>query len=104
MTQQPTIVNTLFAIILLGGLAGGHAFLEILFGEIFKLTEEGWKILTLRWAFFFCFPAILNEVIWRSSSTDFWIAFKVRGVMPITMVFAIAQIGLIKRYEPSPEA
>ena len=97
--MKPTIVNTLFALILLGGLAYGHAFLKVIFGEVFKLTEEGWRILTLRWALFFVLLAVLNEIIWRSFSTDFWISFKIWGIMPLTMVFAVAQVGLLKRYE-----
>jgi intracellular septation protein len=100
--MKPTIVNTLFAIILLMGLAYGQIFLKLLFGEVFRLTEEGWKILTMRWVVFFLFLAILNEVVWRSFSTEFWISFKVWGIMPLTMVFAVAQVGLIKRYESRP--
>lgn len=96
---KPTIVNVMFASILLGGLAFGQQFLKLVFGEVFQLTEEGWRVLTIRWAVFFLFLAILNEIIWRSFSTDFWISFKVWGVMPLTMIFAVAQMGLIKRYE-----
>jgi intracellular septation protein len=84
------------------GLAYGQIFLKLLFGEVFRLTEEGWKILTMRWVVFFLFLAILNEVVWRSFSTEFWISFKVWGIMPLTMVFAVAQVGLIKRYESRP--
>ncbi len=66
-----------------------------------RLTEEGWKILTLRWALFFVFLAILNEVMWRGFSTDTWVAFKVFGIMPITFIFALAQIGVLRKYEVS---
>lgn len=97
--MKPTIVNTLFAMILIGGLILGHGLLKYLFGEVFRLTEEGWRILTFRWAIFFLLLAVLNEIVWRSFSTDFWIGFKVWGIMPLTMVFAIAQMGLLKRYE-----
>jgi intracellular septation protein len=100
---KPTIVNSLFAAILFGGLAFGHALLKYPFGEAFALTDEGWRKLTFRWSLFFVFLAILNEVIWRSFSTDFWIAFKVWGVMPITMLFAMAQIGLITRHAAADE-
>jgi len=96
---KPTIVNGLFAAILFGGLATGRLFLKIVFGDVMRLSEEGWRSLTLRWALFFVFLAILNEVIWRGFSTDTWVAFKVFGIMPITFLFAIAQIGLLKRYE-----
>jgi intracellular septation protein len=96
--MKPTIVNTLFATILFGGLAFGQPLLRYPFGESFDLTDEGWRKLTFRWALFFVFLAVLNEVIWRSFSTEFWISFKVRGVMPLTMIFAIAQLGLIHRH------
>lgn len=99
--MKPTIVNTLFACILLGGLAYGVALLKYLFGEVFKLTEEGWRKLTFRWAIFFVVLAVLNEIVWRSFSTDFWIGFKIWGIMPLTMAFAIAQMGILKRYESS---
>ncbi len=99
---KPTIVNGLFAAILIAGLVSGRLFLKIVFGDVMRLSEEGWRILTLRWALFFVFLAILNEVIWRFFSTDTWVAFKVFGIMPITFVFALAQIGLLKKYEPAP--
>ncbi len=101
--MKPTIVNGLFCGILLGGLVWGHALLKFVFGEVFNLTDEGWRKLTFRWALFFVFLALLNEVVWRWFSTDFWIGFKVWGVMPLTMVFAVAQIGLIKRYDAGGE-
>lgn len=99
---KPTIVNSIFAAVLLGGLAFGEPLLRHLFGEAMDLTIEGWRRLTLRWGLFFIFLAVLNEVIWRSFSLDFWVAFKVWGVMPITIAFALAQLPLIKRYQPSP--
>ncbi len=97
--MKPTIVNALFAAILFGGLAAGHALLRHLFGDVFRLTDEGWRQLTKRWAMFFVLLAILNEVIWRNFSTDTWVAFKVFGIMPLTMIFGVAQMGLLKRYE-----
>ena len=96
---KPTIVNGLFSIILFAGLATGRTFLKVVFGDVFRLTEDGWRKLTARWGLFFLFLAALNEVIWRTSSTDFWVSFKVFGIMPITMAFAIAQVGLLKRHE-----
>lgn len=105
--MKPTIVNSLFALILFGGLFFGHALLKHLFGEVFRLTEAGWRVLTFRWACFFVLLAILNEIVWRSYSTEFWISFKVWGIMPLTMIFAIAQLGVIKRHEadgPPPRA
>ncbi len=100
---KPTIVNLIFATVLLGGLLAGHSLLRHLFGDVFKLTEEGWRKLTLRWGLFFVFLAILNEIVWRNFSTDTWVSFKVFGIMPLTMAFGIAQMGLLKAYEQRPE-
>jgi len=99
--MKPTIVNALFAAILFGGLAAGHSLLRHLFGEVFQLTDEGWRRLTYRWAIFFCVLAVLNEIVWRNFSTDTWVTFKVFGIMPLTMAFAISQIGLLKAHEAS---
>lgn len=96
---KPTMVNGLFAAILFVGLATGRLFLKIVFGEVMRLTDQGWRILTFRWAFFFVFLAGLNEVMWRFFSTDTWVAFKVFGIMPITFIFALCQIGILKKYE-----
>ncbi|MGZ5890350.1 MAG: septation protein A [Hyphomicrobium sp.] len=96
---KPTIVNALFAGALFIGLLAGQSLLRVIFGEVFRLTDEGWRKLTLRWAFFFTFLAVLNEVVWRSFSTDTWVSFKVFGVMPLTMAFAVAQVGLLRQYE-----
>ena len=101
---KPTVVNLLFAAVLFGGLLFGQSLLRYLFGEVFRLQERGWRLLTIRWACFFVFLALVNEVVWRSFSTEFWTAFKLFGIMPITMIFAILQVGLLKRYEkPHPE-
>lgn len=97
--MKPTIVNGLFAAILLGGLMMDRLFLKIVFGDVMRLTREGWRILTIRWALFFVLLAILNEVMWRCFSTDTWVTFKVFGIMPLTFVFAMAQIGVLKKYE-----
>ncbi|HXF53589.1 MAG TPA: septation protein A [Hyphomicrobiaceae bacterium] len=99
--MKPTIVNTLFASILFAGLWCGHSLLKVLFGEVFRLREPGWRLLTFRWACFFAALALLNEMVWRSFSTDFWVAFKVFGIMPLTLAFAVSQIGLLKRYGES---
>ncbi len=96
---KPTIVNALFASVLFAGLWWGQSFLKIVFGDVFRLTEEGWRKLTLRWACFFVFLAVLNEIVWRSFSTDAWVSFKVFGIMPLTMAFAVAQIGLLRQHE-----
>ena len=97
---KPTLVNALFAGALFTGLLVGRSLLKIVFGEVFRLTDEGWRKLTFRWACFFTFLAVLNEVVWRSFSTDVWVSFKVFGIMPLTMIFAIAQMGLLKQHEP----
>lgn len=97
---KPTMVNALFAGALFFGLYAGYPLLRIVFGEVFNLTDEGWRKLTLRWACFFAVLAVLNEVVWRNFSTDTWVSFKVFGIMPLTMAFAVAQIGLLRQYEP----
>ncbi len=95
---KPTIVNTMFGIVLLGGLAFGKSLLALVLDSVFSLDAEGWKKLTFRWGLFFFFLAGLNEVVWRTQSTDFWINFKVFGTMPITLIFAFAQTPLILRH------
>jgi len=100
---KPTIVNSLFAAALFIGLLAGQSLLRIVFGEVFRLTDEGWRKLTLRWAFFFMLLAVLNEIVWRSFSTDVWVSFKVFAVLPLTMAFAIAQVGLLRHYEQPTE-
>jgi intracellular septation protein len=99
---KPTIIYSLFAAVLLGGLLFGRSFIAILFNQMFNLTPQGWRMLTMRWALFFLGMAILNEAVWRTQSTDFWVAFKAFGVIPLTMVFAIAQMPLTKRYHLEP--
>ena len=94
---KPTIVNGLFAAILLGGLLFGRSLLAYVFDSAFQLTEEGWKKLTLAWGVFFVVLAILNEVVWRNFSTDTWVAFKVWGIMPITFIFTLAMLPIITR-------
>ncbi len=95
---KPTIVNTLFGVVLLGGLAFGKSLLGYVFNEAFKLDAEGWRKLTLRWGLFFLFLALVNEVVWRMFSTDAWVAFKVWGIMPITLIFTFSQMPLIMRH------
>lgn len=95
---KPTIVNLLFAGALFTGIAFNKPLLAIVFDAAFELTHRGWMKLSLRWAWFFVFLAVVNEVVWRTQTTDFWVAFKVWGIMPITMVFAVAQAPLLQRY------
>jgi len=96
---KPTIIYALFAATLFVGVMMGRSFIAILFDQVFNLTPEGWRLLTIRWAIFFAFMAVLNEVIWRTQSTDFWVAFKAFGAVPLTAVFAMAQMPLVKRYQ-----
>jgi intracellular septation protein len=95
---KPTIIYTLFGAVLIGGLAFGKALLGMVFDSVFHLTEEGWKKLTLRWALFFFFMAALNELVWRTQSSDFWVAFKVFGAVPLTFAFAALQFPLLQKY------
>jgi len=97
--MKPTILNTLFGLILLGGLLFDKILLKLVFGDVMQLMEEGWRKLTVRWAIFFFVLALLNELIWRNFPTDTWVTFKVFGIMPLTFVFALSQIGLLKKYE-----
>ncbi len=96
--MKPTIVNILFGGVLLGGLVFGHSLLKYVFGDVYKLQSRGWWILTLRWGVFFFVLAALNEVIWRNFSTDFWITFKVWGIMPLTIVFSMMQMSVLSKY------
>lgn len=95
--MKPTIVNALFGLTLLGGLAFGRPLLGYVFDSVFHLTDEGWRKLTFRWGLFFLLLAVLNEVIWRSASTDLWVKFKVFGIMPLTLLFTLSQLPLITR-------
>ena len=97
--MKPTIINLLFAVILYGGILINKPLLKYLLGAALKLEEEGWKILTQRWIGFFIALAILNEVVWRTQSTDVWVNFKVFGILPITFIFTMTQFPLIKKYQ-----
>ncbi|HWT62105.1 MAG TPA: septation protein A [Ochrobactrum sp.] len=101
--MKPTIVNTLFGVILLGGLLFGKSLLGYVFDSAFKLDAEGWRKLTFRWGLFFVFLAVVNELVWRNFSTDAWVSFKVWGIMPITIVFTLSQMPLIQKHT-LPEA
>ncbi len=96
---KPTIVNLLFAAILAGGLIFRLGLLKKLFDSVLHLTERGWRLLTIRWMSFFVVLAMLNEIVWRTQTTEFWIQFKLFGIMPLTVVFSLAQLPLISRYQ-----
>ncbi|MDR6831139.1 intracellular septation protein [Bosea sp. BE271] len=99
---KPTIVNALFGSVLLGGLFFGRSLLSLVLETVLQLDEEGWRKLTFRWGLFFFVLAAINEVVWRTQTQDFWVAFKVWGVMPLTMAFALAQTPLILKHEIKP--
>ena len=94
---KPTIIYLLFGGTLLGGLAFGRSLIGYVFDAVFKLTDEGWRKLTLRWGLFFLGLAVLNEIVRHVATTDQWVTFKVFGVLPLTFVFALLQMGLINR-------
>ena len=97
--MKPTIINLIFAIILYGGMLVKKPLLKILLGAALRLEEEGWRILTYRWIGFFIALAVLNEIVWRTQTTDIWVNFKVFGILPITFIFTMTQFPLIKKYQ-----
>lgn len=100
---KPTIIYTIFAILLAGGIATGRNFIKTLFDHAFHLTDDGWRILAYRWIVFFVAMAVLNEIVWRNFSDTFWAGFKLFGAIPLTLVFAMAQAPLVLRYEVKQE-
>jgi intracellular septation protein len=101
--MKPTIIYLLFGGLLLGGLAFNKPLLAIVFDSVFDLNDEGWRKLTLRWAVFFLALAVVNEIVWRTQTTDFWVSFKVFGVVPLTFVFAALQYPLLQKYAATRE-
>ncbi len=95
---KPTIIYALFAGALFAGLAFRKPLLGIVFDSVFDLSEEGWRRLTWRWALFFVFLAVLNEIVWRTQTTDFWVSFKLFGVVPLTLLFGALQYPLLQKY------
>ncbi|HEY7245777.1 MAG TPA: septation protein A [Xanthobacteraceae bacterium] len=103
---KPTIIYLLFGGVLLGGLAFRKPLLGTVFDSVFHLSEEGWRKLTWRWAIFFLALAVVNEIVWRTQTTDVWVSFKVFGVLPLTFLFAALQFPLMSRHavpEPKPQ-
>ena len=97
---KPTIINILFGLALLFGKQfTKEPILKKILGNALSLTEEGWKIMTNRWMYFFFLLALLNEVVWRTQSEEFWVNFKVWGLLPITFIFTAFQIRLINKYK-----
>ena len=101
---KPTIIYLLFGAVLAGGLMLGKPLLAIVFDQMYHLTDEGWRKLTVRWMFFFFALATLNELVWRTQSTDFWVNFKVFGALPLTFGFALLQYPLLAKYHPDAKA
>jgi len=101
---KPTIIYALFGAVLAGGYVFDKPFLAIVFDSMFHITEEGWRKLTVRWAVFFFALAVLNEVVWRTQSTDFWVNFKLFGFVPLTFAFAALQYPLLMRHAVEPAA
>lgn len=96
---KPTIYYTLVAGLLAFGLATGRNLLKVVLGSTYPgLTETGWRILTRNWAIFFAVMAIANELVWRNSSTDFWIGFKIWGAIPATLLFAVANVPMLMKH------
>jgi intracellular septation protein len=102
--MKPTVVQALFSIVLLGGLALDRPLLKLVLGAAWPMDETGWRRLTLRYGLFFAAMAGLNEVVWRTQSTDFWVAFKVFGLMGLTLLFALSQAPLMSRHHVPEEA
>ncbi len=97
---KPTIINILFGLALLfGKYFTNEPILKKILGNALNLTEEGWKLLNNRWMFFFFSLALLNEIVWRTQSEEFWVNFKVWGILPITFIFTAFQIKLINKYK-----
>ena len=97
---KPTIINILFGLALIfGKYFTKEPVLKKLMGKSIALTEEGWEVLNKRWVYFFFGLALLNEIVWRTQSEEFWVNFKVWGLLPITFIFTAFQIGLINKYK-----
>ena len=96
--MKPTILQFIFGALLLGGLYTNRIFLKLLIGSALPMDDIGWRILTQRLALFFFTMGALNEIVWRTQSTDFWVNFKVFGITGLTILFLLAQTQLLKRY------
>ena len=97
---KPTIINILFGLALLfGKYFTAEPLLKKMLGNSMKLNDEGWKILNNRWVYFFFGLALLNETVWRTQSEEFWVNFKVWGILPLTLIFTVFQISIINKYK-----
>ena len=100
--MKPTVINALFGVVLLGGLLFGQSLLRYVFGEVYKLKPAGWTILTWRWGIFFLVLAVLNEVVWRVFGDNVWAQYKTFATPVATVLFAMAQVGVLSKYAPDP--
>ena len=97
---KPTIINILFGCgLLVGKFFTDEPLLKKMLGNSLSLTEEGWKVLNSRWVYFFFGLALLNEIIWRTQSEEFWVNFKVWGILPITIIFTAFQLSVITKFK-----
>ena len=97
---KPTIINILFALgLIFGKYFSNEPLLKKMLGKSLVMTDKGWNILNRRWVYFFIMIAILNEIVWRTQSEEFWVNFKVWGILPITFIFTAFQVPLINRYK-----
>ena len=96
--MKPTIVNAIFGLILAVGLVRGRSYLKYLMGEAMPLDDAGWMIFTRRWVMFFAFMAALNELVWRTQTTEFWVTFKTFSGLPLTFLFLASQVPLLQRH------
>jgi intracellular septation protein len=96
--MKPTIIQLFIATILIGGLKINRLILKSLLKSGFHMTDEGWRVLTVRFALFFLLSAIINEVVWRTQSTELWVNFKVFGLTGLTFIFIITQLPMMKRF------
>ena len=98
--MKPTIINILFGLVLtFEKFFTKEHLMKKMLGKSISLSDEGWKILTIRWIFFFFALALLNEYVWRTQTEEFWVNFKVWGILPITFIFTAFQIFVINRYK-----
>ena len=95
---KPTIVQGLMSAVLLGGLVFGKPLLKPVIGTAWPMDDLGWRRLTFRFGCFFAVMAVVNEAVWRTQSTDFWVTFKVFGLMGLTFVFGMLQMPLLNRH------
>ncbi|MDB5672269.1 MAG: septation protein IspZ [Alphaproteobacteria bacterium] len=96
---KPTIYYVLVASLLLIGLLSDRNLLKAVLGSVYPgLSDRGWKLLTRNWVIFFFAMAAANEIVWRTTSTDFWAGSKLWGFLPATFLFAIANVPMLMRH------